>query len=159
MRISLIAAIGKRRQIGKDGGMLWHIREDFRHFKKTTLGHWLIMGRKTFHSIGGALPGRHSVVLSRRDSLEGVHVTDSPERALEMAREAGESEVFICGGEKVYQHFLEQSDRLYLSRVDYDGEADAFFPPFEHLPLTLRESREFPATGDAPSWRLEIWEK
>ncbi len=164
MRISLIVAIGKRRQIGKDGKMLWHIREDFRHFKQTTLGHWLIMGRKTFHSIGGVLPGRKSVVLTGNRELAeklaeaGAYAAANAEEALAMAREAGESEVFICGGENVYRHFLERCDRLYLSRVDFDGEADTFFPPFEHLPWKLVKSHQFPAQKSSLSWCLEILE-
>ncbi len=166
MHISLIAAIGKHRQIGKDGRMLWHIPRDFQHFKQTTLGHWLIMGRKTYQSIGTPLPGRHTAVLTRNPELKrqieghpNACVAGSEEEALEVVRAAGEEKVFICGGESVYQYFLERGQRLYLSRVDFDGEADAFFPAFEHLSWVLAHSRDFSAVGESPAWSLEVWER
>ena len=161
MEIHIIAAMGKQRQIGGDGGMLWHIREDFQHFKKTTGQHTLIMGRKTYQSIGRPLPGRTTLVLTQNPHYEinhpNVFIAHSKEKALQKARERGESKVFICGGEQIYAQFLMDASTLYLSRVNFEGKADSFFPPFEHLPWKLVSKRSFTETTQSPSWSLEVW--
>ena len=137
MILSLIAATGKQRQLGNKGRIPWHLPEELQHFKATTMGHHLLMGRKTFQSLPGILPGRPHIVLSRsRDSglsSQCLAATSLPE-ALQMARAQGESELFVCGGADIYAQTLPMADRLYLSQVDYTGPADAFFPPWEHLP-------------------------
>lgn len=156
MIISLIAAIGRQRQLGKDNQMLWHIKEDFQHFKKTTMGHTLLMGRKTYESIGRPLPGRKTYILTRDSSYhqENCETVHSLEGAILKAKKAGESELFIAGGGEVYAQFLDQADKLILSIVDYTGEADAFFPEvqFDHWQEASRKN--FPATAKAPQWEL-----
>jgi dihydrofolate reductase len=143
MIISLIVATGTHRQIGLDGKMPWHIHAEFKHFKETTMGHHLIMGRKTFESIGEPLPGRMTIVLSHDPAWSHPHVLRAAtlREALELAKSRGETEVFICGGSSVYEQALPLCQRLYLSQVDYTGPADAFFPSYEQLLWTKREDR------------------
>ncbi len=163
MKISMIVAMGKCRQIGKDNQMLWYIKEDFKHFKETTLGYPLIMGRKTYESIGRPLPKRTTIILTRNSDYQmnhpNVFVAHTKEEALQIAQEQGGLEVFVCGGEQVYASFLNDAEKLYLSRVDFDGKADAFFPEFEHLCWKLLKSQSFVAQSQSPAWSLEILEK
>jgi len=162
MIISLIVAIGKERQIGKDNQMLWHIKEDFKKFKETTMGHHLIMGRKTFESIGRPLPGRTTIIITNNKDYqapEGVLLAGSPDEALQMAKERGETEAFIAGGGVIYSLFLEKANRLYLSVVDYDGEADVFFPDYQNYEWRSLESESYEADGKTPAWAFQILEK
>jgi len=160
--ISMIVAVGQDLQIGLKGQMLWHIKEDFAHFKKTTMGHTLIMGRKTFESIGRALPGRKTYILTRDESYtqKDCEIFQSLDAALDKARASSEEEVFIAGGGEIYKQALDLCDRLYLSEVDYKGEADAFFPAFSQE--NWRDSREreaFAATAKSPAWTLRVLER
>lgn len=161
MILSAIVAIGKNREIGLDNKMLWHIREDFQNYKKITMGHHLIMGRKTFDSIGRPLPGRTSVILSRDKALtrEGAIVLNDPKEALEFAKKAGDSEVFINGGAEIYNMFLPEISRLYLSKVDFEGEADTYFPEYEAYDWKIIEETSFAATEKSPAWKFQILEK
>lgn len=131
MIISIIAAISNNYVIGKDNQIPWHLPADFAYFKKNTLGKPIIMGAKTFESIGKALPGRKNIILHRDKNYkaEGCIVVDSIEAALEAARDA--QEVMICGGASVYQQFLPMAQRLYLTYIDHDFAGDTFFPEFE----------------------------
>ncbi|MEO6847538.1 MAG: dihydrofolate reductase [Chthoniobacterales bacterium] len=124
-----IAAMATNRVIGKDGGIPWHISEDFRWFKKTTLGHWIVMGRKTYESLGKPLPNRRNIVLSRSaNPIAGVEViTDLAQ--LEKPPEA--TQIFLIGGAEIYRQFINQCDEVLLSVVFREVEGDAFFPPFE----------------------------
>lgn len=132
MTISIIAAVSRNGVIGADGGVPWHIPSDMRSFVTITMGKPLIMGRKTWESLKGALPGRTNIVVTRRQDFEadGGVVVHSPEEALEAARRAaGEgSEVMVAGGSSIYEAFLPAADRMYLSRVDADVEGDTRFP-------------------------------
>lgn len=162
MIVSLIVAIGKSRQIGKGNQMLWHVKEDFKKFKETTMGHHLIMGRKTFESIGRPLPGRTTIIIttnSEYQAPEGVLIASSPEVALEMARTAGESEAFIAGGGIIYNLFLERANRLYLSLIDFDGEADVFFPKYDAYDWSKLNEQVYQRTEKAPSWTFQLLEK
>ena len=129
MRISIIVAISENNVIGRNGDLPWRLSSDLRRFKATTMGHHLIMGRRTFDSIGRPLPGRTSIVLSRRANLDlpvGVlHALDW-QTAIELA--AGDGEVFVIGGAQVYALALPHADRLYLTRVGAVVEGDVFFP-------------------------------
>ncbi|GAB4025850.1 MAG: dihydrofolate reductase [Bdellovibrio sp.] len=156
MIISLIAAVGKNRQLGGDNKMLWHIPEDFKQFKRRTMNHHMIMGRKTFESIGRPLPGRISIVLSRDKKFKalGVFIFDDLNTAIEYAREQGETELFIIGGAQIYQQALPLADKIYLSEVDYDDEADAFFPEFNKEDWKELSRTSFPRTEKSPSWNL-----
>ncbi len=137
--IVLIAALAERnRVIGQGMDLPWHLPEDLKRFKRLTLGRPIIMGSRTFrallHQLGGPLPGRRCLVLSRKGSVEGhpeVEVYGSAQAAL--AALAGESLAFIGGGGGVYETFLPLADRMELTLVEGDYEGDVFFPPYEHL--------------------------
>src|SRR5262245_58004248 len=117
MRVSLIVALARNRTIGRQGGIPWHLGEDLKRFKRITMGHHLIMGRKTFESIGRVLPGRTTVVVSRRidPQVTGVRFAPSLPAALEAAAAAGDEEVFVVGGGEIYQLALPLAQRLYLT--------------------------------------------
>ena len=135
--LSLIAALAQNRVIGVDNSMPWHLPGDFKFFKATTLGKPIIMGRKTWDSLGRPLPGRLNIVVSRQTGLvlEGAEVYPSLEaavaRAEEWALEQGASELMLIGGAQLYSQGLEQADRLYLTRVALSPEGDAWFPEFD----------------------------
>lgn len=150
----MIAAIGLRAELGLRGGLIWHIPEDLKHFKRVTMGRHLLLGRKTFESIGRPLPGRTSLILTRESSyrVEGCVSVHSVDEALEYAQRAGEQELMVCGGAEVYQALLPKADRLYLSRIQAEAEADAFFPHLEPSRWRLDEERLYPAQGRAPEW-------
>lgn len=128
MLISLIAAMANNRIIGKDNAMPWHLPADFAWFKRCTIGKPVVMGRKTYDSIGRPLPSRHNVVISRDTSLriEGVTVVSSIEQALSLL--CDEPEVMIIGGGSIYASCLEQADKLYLTFIDADIDGDTQFP-------------------------------
>lgn len=130
MMISLIAAMDKNRLIGKENGLPWHLPADFKHFKEVTMGKPIIMGRKTFESIGKPLPGRKNIVISRKGfSKEGVTVVDSIEQALREVESA--EEVMIIGGASFYEQMIDKADRIYLTLVDAECEGDAWFPELD----------------------------
>ena len=129
MIISLIAAMDKNRLIGAGNGLPWHLPADFQHFKAITLGKPVIMGRKTFESIGRPLPGRKNIVISASGfSADGITVVDSIDRALSEAGDA--EEVMIIGGASFYQQMIDRADRMYLTFVDAECEGDAWFPEY-----------------------------
>ncbi len=143
-RISIIAALDERGVIGRNNRLPWHLPADLAHFRRLTLGHSLIMGRRTWESLPGLLPERKHIVLSRNPDYraEGAVVIPSPQAALERVR--GEEEVFVIGGAQVFQTLLPRADRLYLSFVGTRiADGDAFFPPFqpEDWRLIHREER------------------
>ena len=129
--LSLIAAMAKNRVIGRNNALPWHLPEDLKYFKATTLGKPILMGRKTFDSIGKPLPGRTSVVLTRNPqwSFDGCLVVSSVDDAL--AKLADREEVLVIGGAELYQQTLPHADRLYLTEIDADFEGDAWFPEFD----------------------------
>ena len=134
MNIALIAALAEDGTIGHQGQIPWHLREDLQRFKKITLGHTVIMGRKTFQSIGRPLPGRANLVLTRDPAFrapDGVPTFASLEDALAHCRHQGESTAFIIGGAEVYRHALDLADRLLLTRVHQDVHGDTRFPPLD----------------------------
>ncbi len=153
MRLTLIAAVAENRAIGLDGRIPWHLPADLAFFKRTTLGHTLVMGRRTFESTG-TLPGRTTIVLTRdpawrppAGSGEKVQVARSLDEAIrqgELTEEGGEGELFVCGGAGVYARALGQADRLLLTRVEGTFEADTFFPEvdFGRWRLVAKEVRE-----------------
>ena len=124
-----IAAMARNRVIGAQGAIPWHLPEDFRWFKKTTLGGVVVMGRKTFESLGKPLPGRRNIVVSSRGGLEGVENLSSLETFSEA--DYAPQPVWVIGGAKVYAQTLPLCSDLYLSVVDLEPEGDAFFPEFE----------------------------
>lgn len=128
--ISMIAGMANNRVIGHQNQLPWHLPADLAWFKKTTLGKPIIMGRKTYESIGKPLPGRQNIVITSNEALElpGCDVVTSPDAALDCAGD--NSEVMVIGGALVYELFLPHSQRLYLTLVDAEIEGDAFFPDY-----------------------------
>ena len=161
MIISVVVGVGKNREIGKDNQLLWKISEDLKNFKKITMGHHMLMGRKTFESIGRPLPGRTTLVLSRNPDLkiEGVTVVNSFDQAMDIAARTGESELMIVGGEKIYELALPKAHKLYISHIDYVGEADAYFPEYSQYNWRKIAEKRYNAQETAPSWRFEVLEK
>ena len=141
-----IAAMSLNRAIGNGNTIPWHLPEDFKWFKETTMGHVLAMGRKTFESIGRPLPGRETVVLTRNPgSVTGVRTLGSLE-ALRQVETYRNRTIFICGGAEIYSQALSQCSDLFLTRVKREVEGDAFFPEFGPLfdaGVVLRETDEF----------------
>ncbi|MFK7899716.1 MAG: dihydrofolate reductase [Cyclobacteriaceae bacterium] len=148
MITSLIVAQAENRAIGKDNQMIWHLPKEFAHFKRTTLGHHIIMGRKNFESIGKPLPKRTSIVISRNDKYEvpeNVLLTNSLENALSIAKENGDEEAFVIGGGQLYELAIDQVDRMYLTTVHESFDADVFFPTFDRSKWILRSTKRFEA--------------
>lgn len=134
IEIVLVAAVAANGVIGDEGEMPWHYPEDLRHFKETTMGHPVVMGRHTFESIvdrlGEPLPGRTNVVLTSSPSLlpDGVVPATSIDAAIEAAVESGAETVYVVGGASVYEQFLPRADRLALTEIDVEYEGDTYFP-------------------------------
>ncbi len=128
--ISLIIAIAENNAIGKDNALIWHISDDLKNFKRLTSGHSIIMGRKTFDSIGRPLPKRNNIVITRTKDLEieGCHVVNSLTQAFELASGLdGSEEIFVIGGANIYEQALPHVSKVYLTKVKASPEADAFF--------------------------------
>ncbi|PIQ92453.1 MAG: diacylglycerol kinase [Parcubacteria group bacterium CG11_big_fil_rev_8_21_14_0_20_39_22] len=144
-RISTIAAIGvKTRALGKDNNLLWKIPGDMKRLKMLTSGHSLIMGRKTFESIGRPLPNRTNIVITRNPEFQADEIikANSIEEAIDKARQApGSEEIFIFGGAEIYKQAMPVTDRLYLTLIHDDKEGDVFFPEYpEFTKIIERES-------------------
>ncbi|MNN09427.1 Dihydrofolate reductase type 3 [compost metagenome] len=153
--------------IGIDNSMPWHLPGDFKYFKATTLGKPIIMGRKTWDSLGRPLPGRLNLVVSRQSGLqlEGAEVFASLDEAMvraeQWALEQGVDELMLIGGAQLYTQAIERglADRLYLTRVELSPEGDAWFPQFDQAQWTLASSQPNAADGDKPAYHFEVWEK
>ncbi len=154
MRLSLIAAMAANRVIGLDGGMPWHLPGDLRFFKRTTFGHPVVMGRKTYEAIGGALPGRANIVVTRNKKFAAadadvVHdLAAGIAKARAQAEIDGAEEVFVIGGADIYAQALAAADRIYLTEVEGDFPGDASFPDFDRR--QWRETQRRPQPPDAP---------
>ncbi len=149
-RLTLIAAVARNGVIGRAGAIPWRIPGDLPRFKRITLGHPVIMGRRTWESLGKPLPGRRNVVISRTPGLrlQGAEVFASLDAALAACADA--SEVFVIGGTEAYREALPRAQRLLLTEIDADIDGDAYFPPFDRSEWreTARETR--PANKDNP---------
>ncbi|MFC7049071.1 dihydrofolate reductase [Emcibacter nanhaiensis] len=156
VKVSLIVAMAENRVIGKDNTLPWRISSDLQYFKEKTMGKPVIMGRKTFDSIGQPLPGRTNIVITRDTSFgpEGVIPAFEPEMALDvgqsLAAAKGLEEVMVIGGAQIYDLVMPQADRLYLTLVKGQVEGDALFPEFEHHEW-LEYSREDRLAGEKDS--------
>lgn len=130
MRVSFIVAKAENNVIGINNKLPWHLKDDLQNFKKITMGHHILMGRKTFESIGKPLPGRMSLVVSSepKANQDSVFWFNSIFRAIKQAERSGESELFIIGGEKVFKSALSLCDRIYLTEVHGDVKGDTYFP-------------------------------
>ncbi len=133
MILSLIAAKAKNNAIGFENRLLWHLPEDLKYFQNKTIGHYVLMGRKTYESIGGFLKYRTIIVVTgdRKFLADDAIVVHSIEEGIKCAESNGEKELFICGGEQIYRQTLDIADKMYLSHVEYEPVADTFFPEFD----------------------------
>ena len=164
IKLSAIVAIAKNNAIGKDNQMLWHIPEDFKHFKRTTMGKPMIMGRKTLESLPGLLPGRPHIVVSRSGfEQDGVisagSLEDGLEKAKEIAQKEGLDEIFIIGGAQIYTQALPLINRLYLTLVEREYEADAFFPEFDWNEWDIAAEDSYEAEGGTPAFTFFTLER
>ena len=161
--LAMIAALADNHVIGLDNRMPWHLPADLKHFKAMTLGKPIIMGRKTWDSLGRPLPGRLNLVVSRQPDLqlEGAETFTDLDSALtraeQWAREQGVDELMLIGGAQLYAQALPQADRLYLTRVGLSPEGDAWFPEFGEADWQRTALDEHPAEGETPGYDFETW--
>ena len=158
--LSMVVATANNRVIGKDNDMPWHLPADLAYFKKTTLGKPVIMGRKTYESIGRALPGRQNIVISRdiNYKAEGVETVTSVDAALALVSEV--EEVMVIGGGAIYQHCLPAADRLYITHIEAEIEGDTQFP-FYDTNIWKKVSSSLRLADDKNAFNLEfcVYEK
>ena len=161
MEITLIAAFDKNQAIGVDGELPWHLSSDLQHFKKMTSGNTIVMGRKTFDSIGMALPNRKNIVLTRNISwgFEGVITINNVDEIFNICKEG--SEIFVIGGAEIYEIFLSIATKMILSYVETEVEdADAFFPKFDSKGWKIiDESELIKEKNDDFSYRIKTLQK
>ena len=162
MKISMIAAMAHDRVIGKDNQMPWHLPADLAHFKRVTLGKPVLMGRKTFESIGRPLPGRRNLVISRNPGYqaEGIEVVGSVEAALALLASSAVEELMVIGGGHLYAEMLPSADCLYLTQIDLAVEGDTRFPAFDEGDWSCieRESHQ-PDEKNPHSYCFETWQR
>jgi dihydrofolate reductase len=149
MRVSILVAVAENGVIGRGGTLPWRLSDDLRRFKRLTMGHTIIMGRKTWESIGRPLPGRKMIVVSRQANYRidagGVEVAASLDEALRRAEEAGDEEAFIIGGAELYWEAIPRAERLYLTEVHANVAGDTHLPRVEWNQWHLTESHEHAA--------------
>ncbi|WP_145010428.1 dihydrofolate reductase [Pseudomonas oryzihabitans] len=163
--LSLIVAVADNGVIGIDNRLPWHLPAELKYFKAVTLGKPLVMGRKTWDSLGRPLPGRLNLVVSRQTDLhaEGAEVRASLatalERAAAWAEEREASEIMLIGGAQLFAEALPVAQRLYLTRVALAPEGDVFFPDWQESDWQLVSRQEHPAEEDRPAYACEVWER
>lgn len=162
MKISMIAAMAHDRVIGKDNQMPWHLPADLAHFKRVTLGKPVLMGRKTFESIGRPLPGRRNLVISRNPDYQAecIEVVSSVEAALALLAGSSVEELMVIGGGHLYAEMLPSADCLYLTRIDLVVEGDTRFPAFDDGHWQRIECESHPADEKNPHpYSFETWQR
>ena len=158
--LSLIVAIAKNNVIGKENKLVWHMPADMRFFKNTTMGHTLIMGRKTFESFGKPLPGRKSIVITRQNDwqYEGVVVVHSLEDAIKVAPK--DEEVFIIGGAEIYRQAMPLCNKMYLTIIHHDFEGDTLFPDIDFSQWNLTSDEKYLADEkNAYDFSFRVYER
>lgn len=143
MTLTMIAAIGQNRELGKNNDLIWHLPSDLKFFKEQTKEHSIVMGRKTFESLPGLLPKRHHIVISRCNPTvdDGVEVFDSIKTFIDAYKDVDE-EIFVIGGAQIYKEMLPYANRLLLTEIEKDYDADVFFPDFNKNKYTRNELAE-----------------
>ncbi|MGY3947327.1 diacylglycerol kinase [Aeromonas allosaccharophila] len=162
MKISMIAAMAHDRVIGKDNQMPWYLPADLAHFKRVTLGKPVLMGRKTFESIGRPLPGRRNLVISRNPGYqaEGIEVVGSVEAALAQLAGSAVEELMVIGGGHLYAEMLPSADCLYLTQINLAVEGDTRFPAFDDGQWQRIDCESHPADEKNPHpYRFETWQR
>jgi dihydrofolate reductase len=144
---AIMAAVADNSVIGKDNDLAWHLPADLRHFKKTTSGHYIVMGRKTFESLGKPLPNRTSIIITRNPDYrqEGAVVVYSLEAALGLAEKNGQEKVFILGGGEIYRQAMSVADHMYITEVHGSFEGDTFFPEIDKSVWKEVHREDYPA--------------
>ncbi|MFF2752845.1 dihydrofolate reductase [Psychrobacillus sp. NPDC058041] len=158
--ISLIVAHDPNRVMGLDNKMPWHIPGDLAYFKNKTMSKAIVMGRKTYESIGRVLPGRKNIIITRNPSykVDGAEVVSSIEEALKIA-ESFHEEVMIIGGEQIFKEVLSKADRLYITYIQNVFEGDTFFPPYNSDEWILVDTTEEMQTVDGITYSYLIYDK
>lgn len=162
MTISLVVAAATNNAIGKDGKMPWHLPNDMKHFKNVTWGMPVVMGRKTFESLGKVLPGRKNIVISRQPDLkiDGTVTVKTIEDALFVAKQTDALEVMVIGGGEIYKTLFDKAKRIYLTRVEAEPEADTFFPSLnpKEWYLVSQKNQEADEKNDY-NYSFQVWER
>ena len=155
--ISLIVAHDKNRVIGNDNKMPWHLPDDLQYFKEMTMGKPMIMGRKTFESIGRALPGRRNIVISRNKAYEaeGIELASTVEEALRLAGNV--PEVMVIGGEQIFKTCLPMAERLYVTQINHAFEGDTYFPNYDDF--TQVSAQPAVQTAEGYTFTYTVYEK
>lgn len=162
MILSLIVAVSENGVIGKDNQLPWHLPKDLKYFKNQTWGMPILMGRKTFESIGKPLPGRKSIVITRNNDWQhdGVEVVHSVEAAIEKAKELGAKEIFVIGGAEIFHTSLPKADRIYLTRVHHHVDGDVYFESPDAEQWNLIKNQFSPSDEkNAYSHTFQVWER
>jgi dihydrofolate reductase len=160
--LSLLVAADERNLIGKDNRLPWYLPNDLKYFKNLTWGMPILMGRKTFESIGKPLPGRQSIVITRNQDWQqdGVEVVHSVEEAIGKAKEKDIKEVFVIGGAEIFTTSLQQADRIYLTRIHHTFEGDVYFPELSAEEWMLVKSHRSPKDEKNPyDHTFQVWER
>lgn len=160
--ISIIVALARNRAIGLNGNLIWHLSADLKYFKRVTTGHTVIMGYKTFLSLPNqrALPNRRNIIISSHleQAPEGFELAHSIQEAVNMVH--SEEETFVIGGGSIYEQFLPKADRLYLTRIDKEFEADTYFPYIDFDEWNLIDVNVVDEDPQVDfSYRFEVWER
>lgn len=162
MMVSLLVAAAANNVIGKDNQLPWHLPADLKYFKNITWGMPILMGRKTFESIGRPLPGRKSIVITRNKNWEapGVDVVHTLNGAIEKAQEYGAKEIFVIGGGEIFHSAFDTAHRIYCTRIHHQFEGDAFFPQIDATEWVLQKSHFSPA-NEKNAWphTFEVWNR
>lgn len=162
MVLSLLLAASENNVIGKDNQLPWHLPNDLKYFKNLTWGMPILMGRKTFESIGRALPGRKSVVITRNTDWkqENVEVVHSVEEAINYAKAQDVKEIFVIGGAEIFNTSFDTADRIYMTRIHQQVEGDAYFPPIDETKWK-RVSAKFCEADEKNAYphTFEVWER
>lgn len=157
-KISAIVAMAENRIIGRDNSLIWHLPDDLKHFKKTTMGKPMIMGRKSFDSLPGTLPGRPHIIITRKTSMADnapVYYAPSLKEAIDKASNlTQENEIFITGGGQIYEQSIDLIDRLYLTLVHADYDGDTYFPKIKWDHWDITDTQEFDEDGDKPAFTI-----
>lgn len=163
MMISLMVAISKNKAIGLDNKLLWHLSDDLKNFKRVTLNHCIIMGRKTFESIGKALPKRTNIIITRNHDYkqEGCVVVHSLQEAITYAKSIRETEAIVTGGAEIYKEALSIINRAYITEVDVSiDQADTFFPEYDFSSWVVKETIEHKKDEQNEyNWTFKVYDK
>ncbi|GGA46942.1 dihydrofolate reductase [Pelagibacterium lentulum] len=166
VRIAMIAAVGRNGAIGAGGKLVWRLPSDFAFYKATTMGKPLVMGRKTFESIGRPLPGRTNIVVTRNADYkpEGVEVFASLDAAIDRAKAVamrdGKDEIFINGGGDIYRQAIDSAERLYITHVEAEAEGDSYFPEIDPGQWVVVERPDVPRSEkDEADYQIAIYER